>query len=98
MKIDASFTADSHFGTEKWCAATLGRSYDWLVKNIVMLERDGFPKKDPIIGLRNKADVLEWIAKRRKFTHTHGAQSSTTAGREHHNTTREYPGENLARL
>lgn len=98
MKIDASFTADSHFGTEKWCAATLGRSYDWLAKNIEALERDGFPRKDPLIGLRNKADVLEWIAKRRKFSHTQGAPVPTTAEREHHNTTQKYPGENLARL
>lgn len=98
MKHDATFDPDSHFGTEKWCAMTLGRSADWLVKNIAALERDGFPRKDPLIGLRSKHDVLEWIAKRRKFSHTQGSGSPTTAAGKHHDTTNQYPGENLARL
>lgn len=97
MKHDATFTAESLFGSEQWCAATLGRSTDWLTKNIGRLESEGFPKKDPIIGLRNKADVLEWVAKRRKFADTQGIARFTRPADMHHDTTK-HPGENLENL
>ena len=46
-------------------ALMLGRSVNWLRKNRPILEADGFPKKDFLIGLTIRQDIEAWIARRR---------------------------------
>ena len=67
-KPDATFTSASLFGSEKWCAARLGKSQSWFMDNRRRLETAGFPKRDPIIGLRPKADVDAWVERRRQYS------------------------------
>jgi len=88
MTEDATFSADSAYGSDRWCAVTLGRSYNWFRRIRPTLEVAGFPKKDTIIGLTMKADVEAWLAKRRQVA---DAMSRTT----HHATS---TGENLHAL
>jgi hypothetical protein len=52
------------FGSDRWVAAALGRSLSWLHANRDRLIGDGFPPKDPIVGLTSKAAVEKWIADR----------------------------------
>lgn len=87
-KRDDSFADDALMGTERWIAHTLSVSLDWLYRNRPKLEREGFPRKDALIGRTNKADVNVWIARRRRLTdavaapgHTIGA--NTTIGVNH---------------
>jgi len=83
-KRDDSFADDALLGSERWCACTLGVSLDWFYRNRKTLERDGFPRKDALIGRTNKADVNVWIARRRRLSdasvapgHTNGANTTT---------------------
>jgi|GEM_PF-5471024 len=78
---DLTMNADAAYGSDRWCATTLGKSYDWFKKSRPLLEGDGFPPKDRILGLTMKDDVHAWIAKRRRIADvvvapltTHGAQ------------------------
>ena len=66
MKIDPTFSADAAYGSMKWCAARLGRSVDWLRDSREKLEREGFPRIDPLLGLTLKADVEAFLARRRR--------------------------------
>lgn len=56
----------SAYGSDKWCAAKLGQSLDWLKKNRPVLEREGFPAKDSLFAMTLKADVEAFLAKRRR--------------------------------
>lgn len=51
---------------EKLVAYRLGRKEVWLRGKRQTLEREGFPRKDPLIGLTNSDDVDAWIARRRQ--------------------------------
>lgn len=63
---DRTFDPVSAYGTERWVAATLGSSVDWLKKNRPRLETEGLPAVDKLIGLTLKADVEAFLAKRRR--------------------------------
>ena len=68
QKLDRTFHDVSLYGSDHWCAATLGQSFGWFKKHVSNLEDGGFPKPDPILGQRIKADVEVWISRRRKFS------------------------------
>jgi len=64
-KLDRTFAAEAAYGSEKWCAATIGVGYDsWRKYRRRALESDGFPKRDALVGLTLKADVMAWLASR----------------------------------
>ena len=65
---DPTFSPLSLTGSQAWVAARLGRDYRWFSRNKASLEKEGFPKRDPIVGQWIKADVDAWIARRRKFS------------------------------
>lgn len=65
---DATFHAESRYGSVRWCAIALGRSEDWLRRNANRLEAAGFPRPDPITGHRIKRDVDAWIERRRELS------------------------------
>jgi predicted DNA-binding transcriptional regulator AlpA len=54
------------FLTDIEVAAKLGRSKNWFCDNRARLEREGFPRKDGLIGLTCVADIDAWIARRRQ--------------------------------
>ena len=64
-KIDDTFDEICAFGSTRWVAAKLGRTYDWVLRNRTKLEVDGFPQKDKITNLYHKADVEHWVNSRR---------------------------------
>jgi len=65
---DRTFDPVSAYGSDRWVAATLGSSVDWLKKNREALEREGLPRKDDLVGLTLKADVEAFLAKRRRVS------------------------------
>lgn len=76
-------------------ATVLNRSKNWLCKERSTLERAGFPRKDPLIGLTCAADVHAWIARRRQVpdhVEVHGP------GHHHITTTSGPHGDDLAKL
>lgn len=85
-RIDPSFAAEALYGSEYWCAQALGRSDTWFRKARPTLEKDGFPAKDKLIGMTQKADVYAWIARRRKI-----ADAERTAQRGQHHISKENP-------
>ena len=54
------------YWTDIEIALRLGRSKNWFCDNRPKLEREGFPRKDTLIGLTCVADVEAWIARRRQ--------------------------------
>lgn len=96
MKHDLTFAPDAQFGSDQWCAQTIGRSYDWFRDHRHELQREGFPAKDPIIGHTNKADVKSWIARRRKFSDAVTVGGDTTSPTITNTTQKS--GENLGKL
>lgn len=67
MTTDQTFDATCAFGSDRWCAHTLGYSMVAFQKARPQLEADGFPRPDGLIGRTNKADVHAWIARRRRL-------------------------------
>lgn len=65
---DRTFDRVSACGSDRWVAAILGSSVEWLRKHRGKLEAEGFPPKDPLIGLTLKADVEAFLAKRRRVS------------------------------
>lgn len=61
---DRTLCDASAFGSSAWAAQRLGRSRRWLADNMDNLRKMGFPSKDPVVDLYNKADVDAWIARR----------------------------------
>lgn len=80
---DPTMSPDAAYGSERWCAATLGKSYEWFRKARADLEADGFPPRDGLIKLTMKADVHAWIAKRRRISDPVGAPITTTGAQPH---------------
>lgn len=70
MTDDLTFEPVSRYGSTRWCARALGRSEDWLRRNMDRLTAAGFPPPDPITGHRIKADVEAWIERRRAVCDT----------------------------
>lgn len=64
---DQTFSDFALYGSARWCAATLGQSLPWFTKNRPVLEREGFPPVDTLIGLTCKQDVEAWVARRRRL-------------------------------
>lgn len=67
IEKDDTFDEDCRYGSRKWCAVVLGKSYDWFLRNTKALEADGFPPIDPLTDHRIKADVEAWINRRRRI-------------------------------
>mgnify|MGYP000043273923 FL=1 len=85
MKHDRTFSDVSAFGSDAWCAATMGKSVEWFRKMRPTLEAIQFPPKDAITGLTIKADVEAWISRRRKLADRAIVETSdTTGGHIHH--------------
>lgn len=80
--------------TETEVAKTLGRSRDWLRKMRPVLEREGFPTVDGLIGLTCRDDITAWIARRRKVADADPGRITTSG--IHHDT--EIRGINYAKL
>lgn len=83
-KIDRTFSEIAQYGSPSWCAETLGRSIDWFRKERPNLEALGFPKVDLVTGLTLKADVKEWISRRRKYADRAIVETSDTTGGINH--------------
>lgn len=85
MKIDPTLSQDAAYGSLRWCAMRLGRSIDWLRDARPTLEREGFPRVDPLLGLTLKADVEAFLAKRRRVADpviaAHDSRDSNTGAR-----------------
>ena len=52
------------YGNRQWVADTLGMTPSTFDKKRPALEEQGFPRRDHLIGLYLKADVLAWISRR----------------------------------
>lgn len=63
-------------------AKMLGRSKNWMCDNRPTLEREGFPRRDALIGLTCRADIEAWIARRRQVADA-GPRRDTITG-DHH--------------
>lgn len=85
MKHDRTFSDFSAYGSDAWCAETFGKPVEWFRKTRGELEAIGFPPKDAINGLTNKADVLAWISRRRRIADRAVVEASddTTEGIHH---------------
>lgn len=70
--------------TDIQVAETLGRKVTWLKNNRPMLEQEGFPRRDKLVGLTLAADVNAWLARRRVV-----ADPVHTPTEAHHSTTIE---------
>lgn len=79
---DITFDDVSLFGSTRWVCATLGRTYDWFMRNNTKLFNDGFPKCDSITGHYVKSDVRAWVATRQKLKKddTIGVPKQKTSG------------------
>lgn len=85
MKPDMSFDETCAFGTDRWCAHTLGYTFISFKIARSTLEADGFPRPDALIGRTNKADVHAWIARRRRLPdHVVVATHAAEQPRIHH--------------
>jgi hypothetical protein len=75
--------------TEHLVAFRLARKVTWLRSNREKLEREGFPRKDPLVGLTLTVDFEAWIELRRRIANPNGAAKAA-----HHSNT-PLSGENL---
>ena len=66
MKHDPTLSPDSAYGSTRWTAQRLGLSQNNFTRKRAMLEAEGLPKPDPLLGRYIKADVDAWIEKRRR--------------------------------
>lgn len=60
----------SLYGSRRWVAKTLGMSIHTFDNKRPALEEQGFPKRDHLVGLYLKADVLAWVYRRRQIGDT----------------------------
>jgi hypothetical protein len=73
---DLTRSTISAYASEALCAEMLGRSRDWFKVNRPRLEREGFPKTDPLIGLTLRADIHAWLSRRSQMAqHVSGRDS-----------------------
>lgn len=63
---DPSFHPEALMGSTAWTARRLGVSKDWFFRHRDKMVTAGFPKPDPLTKLYIKADVDEWVQKRRQ--------------------------------
>lgn len=69
LKTDRTFHEVSLYGSQRWCAARLGLTFDKFRSMRSRLERDfGFPPIDTINDLTIKADVDAWVKRRRRLS------------------------------
>jgi hypothetical protein len=80
---DLTLNPFAAFGSDRWCADRLGKSLAWFRSNRERLEREGFPKKDLLLGLTHKSDVEAFLARRRKVA---DADVATATVAVHHTT------------
>jgi hypothetical protein len=87
MKADITLAPAAAYGSDAWCAITLGRPLSWFKANRAKLEAEGFPKVDPLIGLSQKVDVDAWIVRRRQVSNDIVVETNhhTTTVKEHLN-------------
>lgn len=64
---DQSQSAASLYAGRKWVAQTLGISVHTFDSKRPKLEEQGFPKRDALVGLYIKADVIAWVDRRRQL-------------------------------
>lgn len=76
MPDDPSLNPFAAYGSERWCAQRLGKTYEWFRKARVALEAEGFPPRDRLIGMTHKADVETWLARRRVLADDGGARTT----------------------
>lgn len=69
---DRTFSDHAEFGTDQWCATTLGITQASFRSRRASLEGEGFPAVDRLIGLTNKSDVQAWIVRRRRVPDASG--------------------------
>lgn len=74
MTNDLTMNDACRFGSTRWVAMRLGMTRSSFYKKRPALEASGFPKPDPITGLRVKDDVDAWINARQK-THVKVVES-----------------------
>jgi len=67
MTSDPSFHSDALFGSNAWAARRLGMSKDRFFRKRDELEAAGFPKPDRLTGRYIKADVDQWVERRRQI-------------------------------
>lgn len=53
-------------GGAEWVAARLGKSRTWFTQMRPHLEKQGFPRKDAVVGGWLKRDVDAWLERRRQ--------------------------------
>ncbi len=71
--------------SEKEAATLLRHDVDWLHKNAHVLEESsGFPKIDPVVGMRHYEAIVEW-ARERNIRRRKGHERLTGTNQENHN-------------
>jgi hypothetical protein len=76
MADDLSMNPFAAYGSERWCAQRLGRTYEWFRKARADLEAEGFPARDRLIGMTHKSDVETWLSRRRVLADDEGARTT----------------------
>lgn len=79
-KVDRTFSDLCLWGSDAWAAETLGWPLAKFQRERKALEAEGFPTVDPVTGLTNKADVVAWSNRRRKFADRAIVEASDTTG------------------
>jgi|OM-RGC.v1.032528248 hypothetical protein len=67
---DHSHPDHALYAGRRWVAETLGMSVSTFDHKRKSLEEQGFPKRDALIGMYLKADVLAWASRRRQVANT----------------------------
>lgn len=79
MGAKSAITADSLYWNEAMIARALGRSLSWWHSNKDRLYAEGFPRKDPIVGLTPRATVEKWVATRAAVSANLSTRGSSAA-------------------
>lgn len=69
---------------EEEAARMLRHDVTWLRKNASVLEAQGFPKVDPLVGMRHKEAIEAW-ARERNFRRTRNSGRLTKTNQENFN-------------
>lgn len=64
---DQTISDISLYGSRRWVAETLGMKLSTFDNKRPVLEQQGFPLRDRVVGLYLKADVLAWVSRRRQL-------------------------------
>lgn len=72
------------FVADRDIARLLGQSLGWLKANVASLEATtGFPKIDPVIGLRHREAVEEWARERNQRAKPHSERQINSHKEDH---------------